>query len=100
MIPLHRKLGYDHMLEMREIEARIRSRADGTTGIALHFEAIRHYEIAHKDDPSFRQRQKNQEVKHVYTNEHWLRLALEEIRDGHNDPRALARAVLEKIDVS
>jgi len=85
---LHRKFGYDHMLEMREIEERLR--ANGVTGVALHFAAVAQYEKAHADDPTYRQRQQTT----VQSQPDLLRRALEEIRDGHNDPRALARQVL------
>lgn len=102
-IPVHRKLGYDHMLEMRGIEAQLR--ADGVTGVALHFAAVAQYERAHQHDPNFRQRQaaaKAIGAAWVSTDaapsrDDLMRLALEEIRDGHNDPRALAQAVLGKV---
>lgn len=98
--PDHMKLGYDHMVEMHGIEDALR--ADGVTGVQLHFAAIRTYEALHKNDPSYRERQD------AARGERWVGSAsilspadlmwkaLEEIRDGHNDPRALARAVLEK----
>jgi hypothetical protein len=103
-IPFHRKFGYQQMLEMRQLEDALRSQ--GLSGIALHFAVVHQYEEAHKSDPSFRQRQ---EIARA-NGEKWiaggaslpsdveiLRAALEAIRDGHNDPRALAREVLERV---
>lgn len=103
-LPWRLKLGYDHMIEMREIEAGLR--AEGLTGIALHFKAIRQYETRHAGDPSYRQRQDAARAR----GEAWvlgasppssendiLIAALEAIRDGHNDPRALAAEILEKL---
>jgi hypothetical protein len=99
-MPLHRKLGYDHMMEMRAIERELR--LDGLDGTDLYFEAIRLYAKRHENDPSYRQRQEAARSR----GEKWvgsaslphaddlLRKALEEIRDGHNDPRTLAREVL------
>lgn len=92
-IPDHQKLGYDQMLEMREIEAGLQ--AKGITGVALHFETVRHYEERHKNDPTYRERQSKWLATQVAgTPDDLLRRALEEIRDGHNDPRGLARSVL------
>lgn len=99
-LPLHRKLGYDHMLEMREIESRLRKQ--GLFGVNLYFESVRAYDARHNADLTYRQRQdaaKARGEKWVSSNEvrlpdDLLRKALEEIRDGHNDPRTLARDVL------
>lgn len=89
----HKKLGYYHMLEMREIENDLREQ--GVTGVALHFEAVRLYEIAHKNDLTYRERQTKWLATQIASTKNDLfRKALEEIRDGHNDPRALARLVL------
>ena len=96
--PDHMKFGYDHMLEMRDIEAELRAR--GVTGVALHFQAVARYEEIHKNDPSYRERQTKWLATQVAsTPDDLFRKALEEIRDGHNDPRALARSVLENADV-
>lgn len=92
-LPLHRKFGYEHMLEMQRIEAALR--ANGVTGIELHFAAVRTYEALHRGDPSYRERQKAWlATSTAETKPDLFRVALEEIRDGHNDPRALARQVL------
>jgi len=103
-VPDHLKFGYAHMMEMRTIEAE--QRAAGLSGTELYFACIRHYEARHRGDPSFRQRQ---EIARV-NGEAWvgtpstpslddlLRQALEQIRDGHNDPRSLAREVLDAVN--
>lgn len=94
-VPIERKLGYAHAVEMAEIEDALR--ADGATGVELHFAAVRAYEVRHKNDASFKVRQKIWLATQVAaTPDDLLRRALEEIRDGHNDPRALARLVLER----
>lgn len=92
----HLKFGYAHMMEMREIERGLR--AAGLGGTDLYFASIGEYEARHKNDPSYRE-----------THQKWLatsstpkpvdliRQALEQIRDGHNDPRALAREVLDAV---
>lgn len=99
-LPLNRKLGYDHMLEMRVIENELR--ASGITErIFLHFEAVRRYEEKHRNDPSYRER--NEAWKLAYTIDagpsdfEILKRALEEIRDGHNDPRLLAKQTLDAV---
>jgi hypothetical protein len=93
--PIERKLGYDHAVEMAAIEKRLR--AEGVTGVALHFEAVRRYEVAHRNDPTFKDRQKKWLATcAANTRPDLFRLALVEIRDGHNDPRGLARRVLEE----
>jgi hypothetical protein len=88
-LPLHQKFGYSHMIEMRAIEDRLR--ANGITGVALHFAAVAEYEAAHKNDPIYSERK----IAAKPEQNNLFRLALEEIRDGHNDPRTLARTVLE-----
>lgn len=97
----HLKFGYAHMMEMREIEDVLR--ATGVCGVELYFASIRQYETRHRNDPTFRQRQEAARAR----GEKWvatpstespldlIRQALEQIRDGHNDPRALAHEVLE-----
>lgn len=81
------------MIEMREIEDRLQ--AQGLEGVALHFAAIGAYETAHRNDPTYRQRQaKWLATQTANTHQDLLRVALEQIRDGHNNPRALAAAVL------
>lgn len=96
-LPDHLKFGYAHMMEMREIEKTLRS--SGLDGAELYFASVKEYETRHKNDPSYR-----------YRHEKWLatsstpmppdllRQALEQIRDGHNDPRSLARETLELIE--
>lgn len=99
-IPIQHKFGYEHMVEMQQIEDE--HRVAGLSGMELFFASIRTYEGRHKSDPTFKQKQQAARAR----GEDWigtpsipsttdlLRQALEEIRDGHNDPRALARAVL------
>jgi hypothetical protein len=95
-VPIERKLGYDHAVEMAEIAGRYRRQ--GLDGVELHFASIRHYENRHRDDPTYKERQAKWLATQVAaTPIDLLRVALEEIRDGHNDPRALAREVLEGI---
>ena len=92
-LPIHRKLGYNHMLEMREIETALKTQ--GISGVELHFAAVRYYEAKHKNDPSFKERQKVWlSTQSAPSRNDLLKIALEEIRDGHNDPRALAEKVL------
>jgi hypothetical protein len=96
-VPAHLKFGYAHMVEMREIEDALRT--SGLHGTELHFACVRQYEVRHKDDPTYRQRQQAWlATNSVQSFRDLLRQALEEIRDGHNDPRALARQVLDTID--
>lgn len=101
-IPDCRKLGYAHMIEMRAIETALRT--DGVSGVELYFAAVRTYESLHKNDPSYLERQKAARIRGerwvlgteaIPTKVDLLRRALEDIRDGHNDPRGLALAVLE-----
>lgn len=95
--PIHRKFGWEHAQEMREIEAQLR--AEGVTDYAtLHFAAVDRYVDRHKNDPTFRQRQETVSAGRPVkpTDLERFRLALEAIRDGHNDPRSLARDVLER----
>lgn len=93
-IPPHRKFGYAHMIEMREIEDNLRS--SGFSGADLYFASVRQYETRHKSDPSYREMsQKWLATQSTPKPTDLIRQALEQIRDGHNDPRALARAVLE-----
>lgn len=98
------KFGYSHHVEMQEIRAKLR--AEGVTDqAALHFKAVAEYERRHKNDPTFAQKQAAARAR----GEKWVpplqsaqpslldqfKAALEAIRDGHNDPRELARTVLE-----
>lgn len=54
-VPIHRKFGYDHMVETAEMrEALI---AKGVSGTALIFEVSKEYLRRHRDDPSFRMMQ-------------------------------------------
>lgn len=96
-VPIERKLGYAHMVEMREIEEGLR--AKGLNGAELHFASVSAYEVRHKSDPTLRQRQDaarstEQAGPQAKRLDEILREALEMIRDGHNDPRGLAQEVL------
>lgn len=92
--PTHLKFGYQYMLEMSKIDAAMR--AKGLTGAELHFACVRQYEDNHKDDPSYRERHARWlATASTPRPTDLLRQALEQIRDGHNDPRSLARAVLD-----
>lgn len=94
--PTHLKFGYQHMLEMGRIDAEMRNK--GLVGAELHFACVKQYEVNHKDDPSYRQRQKKWlATASAPAPTDLLRQALEQIRDGHNDPRALARKVLSAV---
>ncbi len=102
--PVHLKFGYDQMIEMRQLEDALR--AQGLTGVALHFGVVRRYEEAHKNDLSFRERQRiareNGESwagggRTLPSDNDILHAALVAIRDGHNDPRQLAAEVLKKV---
>ena len=102
--PIHLKFGYEHALEMAQIRKNLE--AEGFSGPALHMEAARCYERRHKHDLPYRVRQQiakeNGEAwaggaPPVPTEADILRAALEAIRDGHNDPRALAAEVLAKV---
>ena len=91
--PTHLKFGYAHMIEMREIESALRT--TGLTGAELYFASVKQYETRHKDDPTYRERhQKWLATSSTPSPPDLLRQALEQIRDGHNDPRALAREAL------
>lgn len=91
------------MVEMREIEDGLR--AAGFRGVDLYFASIRHYEHRHKFDLTFKQRQDVARERgeswvstpSTETPKDLIRQALEQIRDGHNDPRTLARDVLAAI---
>lgn len=103
-VDIKQKFGYSHHVEMEEIRAKLR--AEGETDQAMiHFKAVAEYERRHKNDPTFAQKQAAARAR----GEKWVpplqsdqpslldqfRAALEAIRDGHNDPRELARTVLE-----
>lgn len=96
-LPEHRRVGYEFNREMREIEERLIGA--GMTGAELHFAKVSEYEKRHRNDPSFRERQAEW-LKVVLTSAPAdpFRRVLEQIRDGHNDPRALARMALETND--
>jgi len=103
--PIEQKFGYEHMLEMQQIEANLRN--EGFDGVALHFESIRCYDRRHKNDIPFRVLQQiAKEDGKAWagggspkpSDTDILRDALIAIRDGHNDPRALAAEVLEKLN--
>lgn len=106
--PIHLKFGYEHMLEMRQIRRNLR--AEGFDGVSLYFAARRAYDRRHENDLSWRQRQeiaREAGAKWVLPAERddlpsdydVLRAALEAIRDGHNDPRALAARVLSEVQI-
>jgi hypothetical protein len=96
-LPDHLKFGYAHMIEAREIERELR--ATGLSGADLYFATSRQYEARHKNDPSYRERvQKWLATSSTPKPVDLIRRALEQIRDGHNDPRTLARDVLAAID--
>lgn len=96
-LPAHRKFGYAHMIEMREIERDLKS--SGLDGADLYFASVKQYEKRHKDDPSFRETSaKWLATQSTPAPTDLLRQALEQIRDGHNDPRSLAREVLAALD--
>lgn len=103
-VDIRQKFGYSHHMEMQEIRDKLR--AEGETDQAMiHFKAVAEYERRHKNDPTFAQKQAAARAR----GEKWVtplesdqptlldqfRAALEAIRDGHNDPRELARTVLE-----
>lgn len=103
-VDIRRKFGYAHHMEMQEIKAKLR--AEGETDQAMiHFKAVAEYERRHMNDPTLAQNQAAARTR----GEKWVtllerdqpthldqfRAALEAIRDGHNDPRELARKVLE-----
>ena len=54
-VPVERKFGYQHMMEMQEIEDELREK--GLDGIALTFAASAEYLKRHRNDPSFRMKQ-------------------------------------------
>lgn len=97
-VPIQRKLGYDQMVEMADIRAQLM--AQGVTGTTLHFEAVATYEARHRGDPSFHERQAAWLAKQKGRPESDdpLIVAMRLIRDGHNDPRGLAREILALID--
>lgn len=97
-LPDHLKFGYSHMIEMREIEKTMRARTD-LTGADLYFACVDQYEKRHAGDPTYKERQQQWLSKHTTmpTNFSLMKEALEQIRDGHNDPRALATEVLNAI---
>lgn len=100
--------GSAHMVEMREIEASLADR--GLSPMELHFEAIQLYELAHKDDLTYRQksiRRRKALAEFAAANPApRSRLNAEEIAylidrlSGVNDPiGASAREVLERMHV-
>lgn len=91
--PVHRKFGYAHMREMREIEDGLRS--SGIVGAELYFASVKQYETRHRNDPTYRERhQQWLATSATASPTDLLRQALEQIRDGHNDPRTVAREAL------
>ena len=95
-IPTHLKFGYARMMEMREIESELY--ATGLRGAELYFASTAKYMERHKNDPTYRERaQKWLATSCTPEPVDLIRQALEQIRDGHNDPRALAREVLDAV---
>lgn len=96
--PIHLKFGYDHMVEMASIRAELM--AQGQQGMALHFNAIRAYEARHVGDPTYAEKCAARRRLDMHNPDRFdpLRVALELIRDGHNDPRGLARETLLLMD--
>lgn len=94
-MPLHRKFGYDHMVEMAAIRAELAGY--GMTSTELHFAAVQTYEDRHSNDPSYRERCDARLALPTSARPDPFREALERIRDGHNDPRGLAREILELV---
>lgn len=96
--PIEQKVGYWHAVEMRRIRKNLVE--EGFSGTALYFEAVRCHAVRHANDLSLRVRQ---EVARASRPERAFadpfRLALEAIRDGDNDPRSLARRVLEAVEI-
>lgn len=92
-IPIERKFGYGHMVEMAAIRAALASLH--WTETELHFAAIRVYEERHAGEPTYRERCA---ARRQITAPSPMREALMLIRDGHNDPRALAREILLLVD--
>lgn len=96
-IPLERKLGYDHMIEMAEIRASLAGR--GLSVAELHFAAVREYERRHAGGPTYRERQRAWlDSMPKGGIEDPLIAALRKIAGGHNDPRGLAREVLAIVE--
>lgn len=96
--PDHLKFGYDHMVEMAALRTELE--AKGFSGVQLHFEAIRRYEQRHKGDPTYAERCNARRVLPYSARPDPLRETMEMIRDGHNDPRTLAREILLLIDAA
>ncbi|RUW56835.1 hypothetical protein [Mesorhizobium sp. M8A.F.Ca.ET.021.01.1.1] len=95
-IPVERKFGYAHTMERHLIEAELE--AAGVPMPDRMFQASAIQMERHKNDPSFRERQEAARALAPTAAPSLLdryREALEAIRDGHNDPRDLARKVLE-----
>jgi hypothetical protein len=104
-IPDHRKFGYAFNREIEEIEREIAAEL----GVdpekfdpRVFFGARRRYEDRHRNDPSLRRRLGKSlgaiPAKRALSGRDDLyRAALEAIRDGHNDPRTLARDTLAGI---
>ena len=97
-LPDHLKFGYAHMMEMREIESGLLAFDASLKGADLHFACVHEYQTRHRGDPTYRERvQKWLATSSTPKPVDLIRQALEQIRDGHNDPRALARDVLAAV---
>ncbi|RVC71319.1 hypothetical protein EN759_00450 [Mesorhizobium sp. M00.F.Ca.ET.038.03.1.1] len=89
-VPENRKFGYEHRLECDAIRARLIAEGMAPGSIELHFAVVRAYEDAHKNDPTFRERQAAWREKN--TTELINLLSVEEIDylverlSGVNDP--------------
>lgn len=93
-IPIERKFGYEHMIEMEAIREELRARGV-TDPTRLHFAAVDVYVERHKNDRTYREKSETRRalVRSRYVGDRY-REALEQIAAGHNDARALAKEVL------
>lgn len=56
-VPDNRKFGYEHRVECEAHRARLIAEGMSPGSIELHFAVVNAYEAAHKNDPTFRERQ-------------------------------------------
>lgn len=97
-VPIERKFGYDHMIEMNAIRKQLREEDNITDYATLHFMAVERYTQAHKNDPTYRETSarlaaQSRTIQHG-THQQLLEFALRQIAEGHNDAMGLARQVL------
>ena len=98
-LPAHRKFGYQHAVEMREITEALQD--SGLSDTEINFRAIEIYQERHKDDPTFRERQVKWLKRRPAPEPGPLSIlmeAMKQIANGHNDPGRLARETLEAIE--